>query len=302
VTDLVETIASISPLRRAGSLVTSSLKRWSADVAISGFHHSGNTWHGAMLRQAILDRFELRDVPLSRLFVSDLGPLPLTFGRLPRGIPRVYHSHFMRYTGLDDLSGIEESLAPFEDKPMIVLIRDCKDVMVSNYKKEVRMFRRTDVPRDIAEFVLGLRFGIRKYVGYYNLIAASRRRSAAATVVTTYAALLHDPIGTLERDAAFIGAGGLSRATLARIVEQYNIDNMRRMERTAQSAKDAILPGLHRIEGTAPDVPFVHKGGIGNWREQLTPGVAAEIDEYVAAHLDPLFRAAALSEDATAAG
>jgi hypothetical protein len=299
---LTETIASIQPLRQAGSLVTSRLKRWSVDVAVGGFHHSGNTWHGALLRQAILDRFEIHDVPLKRLFVSDLGPVPLTFLRLPRGIPLVYHSHFMRMTGREDLWGIAESLAPFADKPMIVIIRLCKDVMVSNYVKEVRTFRRTDVPLDIEEFVLGMRFGVRKFVGYYNLIAESRRRGAAPTIVTTYAALLRDPVGMLERDAAFIGAGGLDRATLARIVEKFSFVNMQRMERAAATAKESVLPGVHRVEGQLPDAPFVRKGGIGQWRETLAPRVAAEIDAYVAAHLDPLFRAAALGEDAAAAG
>ena len=54
-------------------------------------------------------------------------------------------------------------------------------------------------------------------------------------------------------------------------------------------------------EGAAPHATFVRKGGSGNWREHLTPEVGAAIDAYVAAHLDPLFRAeAAQSADAAA--
>jgi hypothetical protein len=297
---IIEAVASVPPLRRAGSFVTSRLKRWSVDVAISGFPKCGNTWYGAMLRQVIVDRFGVTGVPLSRLFVSDLGPLPLPLLRLPAGIPRVYHGHFMPFPDRTDLTGIRESLAPFDDKPMIVLIRDCKDVLVSYYMMEVKLFGRADAARDIAEFVLGSAYGVQKFVGYYNVIAESRRGGKAPTLVTSYEALWHDPAAIIERDAAFIGAGGLAHEAFARIAQQYSFANMRRME-LAATAETAIVPGLHRIADAPPDAAFVRRGGSGNWREHLTPQIAAQIDDYVAAHIDPLFRAEALRDAAAQA-
>lgn len=292
---IIESIASVPLLRRVGSTVTSRLKRWSVDAAIAGFLKCGNTWYGAMLRQVMVDRFALDAVSLDRLFVSDLGPLPLAFAQLPRGVPRVYHSHFMPFPDREDLAGIRESLAPFDDKPMIVLIRDCKDVLVSYYMMEVERFGRTHAARDIADFVLGRAYGVRKFVGYYNLVAESRRASEAPTLVTAYEDLWRDPATVLGRDAAFLGAGGLGRDALLRIVDQYSFDNMRRME-LAATEETAILPGLHRIAGAG--AAFVRKGGSGDWRRHLDPSVGAAIDDHVAAELDPMFRAEALGEPA----
>ena len=294
---VVEAIAGIPALRRAGSLVTTQLKRWTVDAAISGFLKCGNTWYGAMLRQMMLERFAVTDVPLNRLMVSDLGPLPLAAFRLPRGMPRLYHGHFMPFPDSAELTGIRESLAPFDDKPMIVLIRDAKDVLVSYYMMEIERFRRTHAARDIADFVLGPVYGVKKFVGYYNVIAESRRGTKAPTLVTAYEDLWSDPVAIMERDAEFLGAGGLTRAAIQRIVRQYSFDNMRQME-LAATEETAILPGLHRVAGSAPDAHFVRKGGSGNWREHLTPQIGMEIDRHVAAQLDPMFRRAAIHDPA----
>ncbi len=146
---------------------------------------------------------------------------------------------------------MRESLAPFERKPMVVLIRDCKDVLVSYYAMEVELFGRTHAARDIAEFVLGPVYGVRKFVSYYNELAASRRRGGAATQVTSYRELWDDPVGTLERDGAFIGAGGLGRAALERIVERYSFANMRQMElRGERGDRAAARRSSRRGRGT----------------------------------------------------
>jgi hypothetical protein len=146
--------------------------------------------------------------------------------------------------------------------------------------------------------VLGATYGVRKFVGYYNIIAESRRSGGAPTLVTSYEELWRDPVSVLARDAEFVGAGGLSHEALTRVVEQYSINNMRRMELSSTEA-DAIVPGLHRVEGAG--ALFVRKGGSGNWREHLSERIGAEIDAYVAQHLDPMFRAAALSDRSCAA-
>jgi hypothetical protein len=294
---IAEAMARVPPMRRLGARVTAQLKRRSVDAAISGFPKCGNTWYGAMLRQVLVDRFALKGTRLDRLFVSDLGPLPLPLMRLPRGTPRLYHSHFMPFPDRAEFAGIRDSLAPFDDKPMIVLIRDCKDVLVSYYVMEVERFGRSHAARDIADFVLGATYGVRKFVGYYNIIAESRR-SGAPTRVTSYEELWRDPAAVLARDAEFIGAGGLARGDLDRIVAQYSLDNMRRMELSSTEA-DAIVPGLHRVEGAG--ALFVRKGGSGNWREHLSERIGAEIDAHVAQALDPMFRAAALGERSCAA-
>ena len=288
---VIETIASVPWARRAGSIVTARLKRWSVDLAIAGFPKCGNTWYGAMLKQLILERHGVDRARMRRLFVSDLGPLPLAFAQLPRGIPRIYHSHFMPYPERPGIDGVRQSLAPFAATPMIVLIRDCKDALVSYYMMGVHRFGDSGAPRDIAEFVLSPAWGVDKFIAYYNEIARSRRGSAAPLLVTSYEALWRDTAGVLARDAAFAGLDGVSPATIAGVVEQYSFANMRAME-LASSAETEIVAGLHRREEPSPDAAFVRQGGSGNWRAHLAPAIAARIDAAIAERLDPMFAGA----------
>ena len=285
----VEAIASVPVLRRGGSVITRQLKRMSVDVGVAGFPKCGNTWTSALLRQLILEHYGVDANNFSRLFVSDLGALPMTFLQLPAGIPRIYQTHFMPLPVRPDLSGIGEGLAPFRGKRMMILVRDWKDALVSYFLWNVRRFGVEDAPTTIGEFVHSPKYGIEKYVGYYNLIAESRSGSCARTRIVSYEQRWDDPVGTLEEDAKFLNID-VARDVLARIVEQYDFDHMRQIE-MATTKETAILTPLYRVANEHQDARFVRKGGSGNWREHMSPSLAAELDAYVAAHLDPTIRA-----------
>jgi hypothetical protein len=284
---MLERVAEIAWLRPGGAAVTSYLKRWSVDAAIAGFPKTGTTWYSALLRHLLIQRYALSATLMNRLFVSDLGPLPLAF-RLPRDIPRLYQSHFMPYWDRPDLARTRASIAPFAAKPMVILIRECKDALVSNYMWTAHDPDAGGFSGGIDEFVLGGQYGIERYVDYYNLLSEARRASGAPTIVTRYEELWHDTAAVLARDAAFLGITGVTPEMLAHAVDRSTFSNMRRIELSEQT--NAVIPGLGRPGATRPESLHVRKGGIGNWRDELTPATAARIDAYLDAKLDPMFR------------
>lgn len=291
---MLDRLAEIAWLRSCGAVVTRRLKRLSVDAAIAGFPKTGTTWYSALIRHLLLQRYALSASLINRLFVSDLGPLPLAF-RLPRDIPRLYQSHFMPYWDRPDLVRTRAALAVFAAKPMVVLIRECKDALVSNYMWTAHDPAAGGFSGGIEEFMLGKQFGVERYVDYYNLLIEERRASGAPTIITRYEELWHDTGTVLARDAAFLAIEGVTPEMLAHAVDQSTFSNMRRIELSERTT--AVIPGLGRPGATRPEALHVRKGGIGNWRDQLTPATAARIDAYLDARLDPIFR---LRESGTA--
>jgi Sulfotransferase domain len=286
----VEQLAAIPCVRTLGSAVTSKLKRWSSDVAVTGFPRCGNTWYSALMRHLLAERYGLPPNAMKRAFVSDRGLLPLDFLERTHAMPRIYHTSFMTDLRQAGFAGTRERMAPFASKPTIVLIRDCKDALASYYLLCLYNFRPVfSFSRSIDEFVRSPIFGVEKFVSYYNLLAEVRRVSGAPTLITRYEELWRDPVATLGRDAHFAGFDGITRAMLERVVERCNIETMRKIE-AVSTEETVILPGLSRPSVERPEAYRVRKGGSGNWRDQMTPELASFIDGYVADRLDPYFR------------
>jgi hypothetical protein len=255
-------------------------------VAIIGYPKCGNTWYSALLRHLLMERYGLPRERLRTLFVSDLGRWPLLC--LPREVPRLYHSHCLPFPREIGLRGVREWLESFADTPMIILIRDCKDVLVSYFMHEVYRAARPRFSGSVAEFVRSPVFGVEKFVDYYNLLAEIRRAAQAPTAIVRYKDYWFDPIRSLERNARWIGIDGVTRQQLERVVAQCSLEPMRRMEREA-TQETAMIPGLFRSHNDRPEAYKVRKGGVGNWCDHLSADVAASIDRYVEDHLDAFY-------------
>lgn len=284
-----ETLSWARPfVRGTVSTTAAALKRVFVDVAIVGYPKCGNTWFSALVRHLLVAHYGLAPERMRRLFVSDLGLLPMPLLRVPRRVPRLYHSHCLPYPREKGLRGMRDCLAPFRNTPMIVLIRDCKDALTSYYMHEVYRARKPRFAGSVAEFMRSPVYGVEKFVAYYNLLAKFRRGSNAPTFVTRYETMWSEPETTLRENAEFVGIENVPAKRLSWAVAQCSIENMRRMERAATQAT-AMVPSLFRAKSAAPEAYKARKGGIGNWRGHISNEVAAEIDRYVAKHMDPFF-------------
>jgi hypothetical protein len=251
-----------------------------------------------MLRTLIV---EIYGQPVSRsqkLFVSDHRPSEIW--RLPRGIPLLYHSHFIKTAvGAEPhLGDMLETMAPFRNIPMLVLYRDVKDVMVSYYMEVVFREPTRCFEGSVDEFVHSDTYGVKKFVAYYNAMAEFRRAGRGPTLVMRYEDLWADTVGGLHRAADFLGLRDLTEERLQRVVAQWSLDNMRKLENSA-TPETALVPGLHRPVREQPEAQRARVGGSGNWRKHLSSDAAAWADDYVTRNLDPYFRDLAPAPDAS---
>jgi hypothetical protein len=125
------TMLSQIPAIQAGRIFAVGLvKRVIVDFAIVGFPKCGNTWYSALLRHLFVARCGLPQDKMGKLFLSDSDT---AIFQIPPGLPRLYQTHCLPYPREAGLRGVRESIAPFKNKPMVVLIRDAKDVLTSYY-------------------------------------------------------------------------------------------------------------------------------------------------------------------------
>lgn len=266
--------------------------RFVVDAVIVSFPKTGYTWLSSMLRQLLIDVYNLRPERLGKVFVHDHRPSEVL--NLPFGVPLIYHNHFItKAPAPPHLENMLSWLTPFRRKPMLVLFRDAKDVLVSYYMETVYREATPYFNGSVDDFARSDNYGVKKFVFYHNALADFRRRSRAPLLITHYEDLWSETAATLKRSALFLGLNGLTDEHIDRAVEAWNLTNMRRMEDTA-TAETAIVPDLHVPVSGHDEGRRARVGGSGNWRAHLRPDTAAWIDEYVARHLNPLYHRLAL--------
>lgn len=282
-------VASIANLVNAAvpRAVIDLFHRFVVDAVIVSFPKTGYTWLSSMLRQIIVDAYGRPTADLGKVFVHDHRPSQVL--SLPHGIPLIYHNHFItKAPAPPHLENMIAWLTPFRHKPMLVLFRDVKDVLVSYYMETVFREERPYFTGTVDEFVMSDNYGAKKFVLYHNALAQFRRTSRAPLLITHYEDLWSDTAETLKRTALFLGIGNTTDATINRAVETWSLTNMRRMEETA-TPETALVPDLHVPVSGRDEGRRARIGGSGNWRRHLSAEVAAWADDYVAQNIDPLF-------------
>lgn len=254
------------------------------DIGIVGFPKCGNTWYSALIRNLLIDAYRIEKERMDRLFVSDNGPWPFTM--LPRDVKRIYQSHCMPFPFESGIRGTKEELSALSNIPVVVLIREPKDALVSYFMHLA--YREGREIGALDDFVHSPIFGIPKFVTYYNLISEYRNATNAPTQIRRYEDLWSNTPAALTEDCKFMGIEEISPELLGRVVDACGFENMRKME-TATAQQAAIIPGLFQSENRHPQAYKVRKGGIGNWQEHISKECAEEVDAYVKRHLDPRF-------------
>ena len=69
---------------------------------------------------------------------------------------------------------------------MIILIRDFKDVITSQFMHDVHRSNQKRFFGNISEYIVSESFGIEKIVKYYNILFKTRKLSKKNTIVVSY--------------------------------------------------------------------------------------------------------------------
>jgi hypothetical protein len=252
------------------------------DWVLMSWGKSGRTWLRVMLSRAYqlvggLDARELLDFDNLRA----LNPrLPAVF---------FTHNNYLR-----DYTGNADSKSHFAGKKVVLLVRDPRDVAVSQFfqwqfrmrpnKKFINDYPPHGAEISVWDFVLDADAGVPRIVDYFNGWAQAINELQDVLLVR-YEDMRADPASALARILAFTGTE-VSDEQVAEAVEFAAYDNMKKMEqeRFFKGSGARVKPG----DKDNPQSFKVRKAKVGGYRDYFTDEQCEELDAMVAG-LDPVF-------------
>jgi Sulfotransferase domain len=255
-----------------------------ADVAIVSFGKSGRTW----LRVMMSRYYQLVHAIPNRILLGFAN-----YHRREPSIPKIFFTHD---NYIKDYTGELDSKASFYDKKVVLLVRNPKDIAVSQYfqwqhrmrpaKKKLNNYPPHGADVSAFEFVMDPACGLPQIIDYLNLWAREAPKVKSLLIVR-YEDMREQPVETLARVMDFVGGSAARRDAVAEAVEYASVENMRKLEekQTFWFAGGRMKPG----KKGDPNSYKVRRAKVGGYRDYFDEAQAAEIDELVRKRLSPDF-------------
>ncbi len=255
------------------------------DWVLMSWGKSGRTWFRVMLSRFYQLHFGL---PTNHMLEFD------NYHRLDARAPRVLftHNNYMR-----DYLRQWESLEHFRGKRVVLLVRDPRDVAVSQYfqwryrmlprKKELNFYPPHGAQVDIFDFVCNPDCGIPRIVDYFNGWARAMPMMGDNLLVIRYEDMRLDPAGMLQRVVTFAGTAGTAEEIEA-AKDYAAYENMKKREAEndgMRASGQRVRPG----DDSNPESFKVRRGKVGGYRDYFTPDQLERVDAMVKDRLDPVF-------------
>ena len=189
----------------------------------------------------------------------------LEFDNMHRASPAIPSVFFTHGNYLRDYTGIWDNKSPFYPKKVLILVRDPRDVAVSQYfqwKFRMRPVKRmlNDYPeRDdlsIYEFMMNPEAGLPKIIEFLEIWQRELPK-VRESLVLRYEDMRAQPEGALRRALDFLGTPG-SDEQIREAAAYASYDNMKKLEekhvfslerhaaRTGRCRQSAVLQGAAR--------------------------------------------------------
>ena len=249
------------------------------DYLLATMQSSGTHWVRFLIAKAIVDHFDL-DYEFENIHPFEIVPgfsldpeNRFSYNECPE-IPRVQHTHLpyqFPYTVI------------FHNKPVIVLIRDLRDALISHYRKLVaggdsRTFVDFLVDPDDEIKRRSVAGTLSGRVRFLNTWGAYIERGGRVLVIR-YEELKKKTLPTLANVLSFLGIEEVSNPFLEGVVDFCSLTNMKRI------GEQAAKRGTYR-KGKAQELLSVNKGGVGYYHEEgFEPNAEAYFTAYVRQHL-----------------
>jgi hypothetical protein len=239
------------------------------DVFFASFERSGNTWLRFVLME-ILTQDSAEFLNVNHL-LPELGTHQEATAALPNG-GRFIKTH--------------EMYRP-EYKRAIYLMRDLRDVMLSNWArdKEMSLAQYFDQGRGMDGWVESFLKGKVTRFGSWQQHVASWVNSPLAhngnLLIVRYEDLRKDTEPGLIEMLNFLGIQR-GRDQIRRAIENNSLRAMREKEEKAKKSGATLGKGtlLRKHSVDREDGRFVRSGSVGGWREKLSPEQIAMVDKY----------------------
>jgi hypothetical protein len=253
-----------------------------ADFVIVSPPKCGRTWMRMMLSRFFQTRYALPD---GELLGYD------NYHRMNSAIPRIRFTHD-RYINL--YTGNRDSKRDFYPKPVILLVRDPRDVVVSNYfqwinsvnpyKKKLLNIPEHPERVPIFDYAMTRQFGIPRTVDFLNAWAGELDKTRSHLLIR-YEDMRREPAEILGKVLAFMGIGATAEEINA-VVDWTSFENMQRLERAR-----AFDTGSRRLMTKDPDNPGalkVRRGKVGGYADYFSDAEQQAIDRLIAS-IDPVY-------------
>ena len=255
-----------------------------ADVAVVSFGKSGRTW----LRVMISRYYQLMyGIPESVLLGFE------NYHRRNPEIPKIFFTHD---NYIKDYTGEFDSKASFYAKKVVLLVRNPKDIAVSQYfqwqhrmrpaKKKLNKYppHGTEVPA--WDFVMDENVGLPGIIDYLNLWARESDQIQDLLIVR-YEDMRSDTAAVLERVMEFINGTDANDEAIASAVEYSSVENMRKLEEknVFWLAGGRMKPG----KKGDPNTYKVRRAKVGGYKDYFTDDEVEKIDDLVADTLSPAY-------------
>jgi hypothetical protein len=273
---------------------TKSIERWLrgreefrklqlADGVIVSWGKSGRTWFRLMISRYYQIKYKL-----SENNFLEFDNLHAVNSEIPRIL--FTHGNYVR-----DYTKNWDSKVDFYEKKTVLLVRDPRDVAVSQYfqwKFRMRSAKKflNDYPAhgadvSIFEFVMNRDAGLPRIVEFFNGWAREIPRIPDILVIR-YEDMRSDPQSVLKQAVDFLGTPG-SEAQIKEAVEFAAYENMKKLEEKKAFASS----GRRMVAGDSnnPDSFKVRRAKVGGYRDYFSPDQVAELEALMAERLSPTF-------------
>lgn len=243
-----------------------------ANAFLVSYPKSGRTWLRYLLSIYLA---EIYDVPIKVDLETTFRILP-NFDLDPdRGLPAFIKSGVRLELPLIAVSHRTYDQRFFAHKPVIILVRDPRDVCVSAYFHQTRHKKRFS--GTIEEFIADEQFGIKSIIDYHNGWAAGLAHGPA--LIVSYEELSHDTDATVRSILTFLNIP-IDDGCLQNAIAGAAFDRMKQDERTTR------IPG-HSYDPNEADSGRVRKGKVGAFGELLSDTDLDRISEMMRNQLSP---------------
>jgi hypothetical protein len=243
-----------------------------ADVFLLSYPKTGRTWLRVMMGQMLA--LHHGHPELARV---ELG------ARMPRfeGVPRILAKH----DGMPQkkiAAEINPDRGEFAGCRVILLVRDLRDAVVSNYFQVTRREHRFE--GDISTYLHWPRGSFEGMLRYYN-VWADQRRVPRDFLLVRYEDLHADTAREMRRVAAFLGLASVTDETIRGSVEHGSFGSMKKREATRPADGTPLAAGR---EGD-PESFKTRRGKIGGYVDYLSADDVAWLNGRIDAELDPFY-------------
>mgnify|MGYP005841577219 CR=1 FL=1 len=258
-----------------------------ADAVIVSYGKSGRTWLRVMLSRLYQ---QVHGLPEDILVGFD------NFHNMDSRIPRLFFTHD---NYIADYTGHTDSKIDFHDKKVVLLMRDPRDVAVSQFfqwryrmrpgKKALNDYPPHGDDCSIFDFVRHEGGGLPKVIAFMNLWAREMDKVKGLELVR-YEDMRADPHAALARVARFLEIPA-TEAQVREAVDYASYENMKKKEGNEgfRLSGGRMAP---RDRGN-PDSFKVRRAKVGGYRDYFDDDQIRQIDTMVTETLDPVYRYAA---------